>query len=126
MLRRLHRDRRGASAVEFALVLPVLLTLLFGTLEVGRLMWVRSTMQFAAEEATRYALVHTGASVAEITALARARVAASVSSLAPQVTVTSTATTVTVQLNQDVPLVSAGLLPVRHVALSAISRLPRN
>lgn len=36
-MRRLRRDRRGAAAVEFALVVPVLLALIFSTLEAG---WV--------------------------------------------------------------------------------------
>lgn len=35
MLRRFGRDRRGASAVEFALIAPMLIALIFGTIEVG-------------------------------------------------------------------------------------------
>ena len=35
-LNRLARDRRGVTAVEFALFMPILLTLLIGLTEVGR------------------------------------------------------------------------------------------
>lgn len=38
LLRRYHADRRGAAAIEFAIVLPVMLIMLFGEVEVGQLM----------------------------------------------------------------------------------------
>jgi len=44
---------RGASAVEFALVLPVLLLMLFGTLQVSLLMFSYAVMAGAARDATR-------------------------------------------------------------------------
>ncbi|KQS66293.1 TadE/TadG family type IV pilus assembly protein [Modestobacter sp. Leaf380] len=47
------RDERGATAVEFALVLPVLLVLLFGIMEVGRLFQVQATLSAAAREGVR-------------------------------------------------------------------------
>jgi len=45
--------RAGASAAEFALVLPLLLILLFGTLQVGMLMYSYNTMLGAARDASR-------------------------------------------------------------------------
>jgi Flp pilus assembly protein TadG len=47
--------RRGAAAVEFAIVLPVFITLLFGIWEVGRLVQVSQVLQNAAREAARQA-----------------------------------------------------------------------
>ncbi|MBC7908501.1 MAG: pilus assembly protein [Rhodospirillaceae bacterium] len=125
MLRRLFQDRRGATAVEFALVLPVFLVLLLGTMELGRVMWAHSTLQFAAEEASRYAIAHSSASNAEITAKAQAHLVG-LNSGEVTVNVTNNAATVTVQLTHNFQFATAGLLPYGNMALSATSRFPRN
>jgi hypothetical protein len=56
--RRLVRDD-GTVAIEFAIVGFLFFALLLGAIEMGRAMWMRNTFQFAAEEAARWALVHT-------------------------------------------------------------------
>jgi len=48
--------QRGASAVEFALVAPVLLMLLFIAFDMGITLWVNLTMQYAVREGARYAV----------------------------------------------------------------------
>lgn len=53
LLRRAGRDRRGASAVEFALVAGPLALLLFGTMEFGRLMWLRQALEETATAGAR-------------------------------------------------------------------------
>ena len=50
---RAHRKREGAAALEFALVLPLLVILLFGIIDFGYLMFVVSTMNNAAREGAR-------------------------------------------------------------------------
>jgi Flp pilus assembly protein TadG len=55
-LRRLADDR-GAAAVEFAIVLPVLLLILFGIIEFARAWNVKQTLTDAAREGTRVAVV---------------------------------------------------------------------
>ena len=45
---------RAQTMVEFALVMPLLLLLIFGILEVGRLMFTFSTVIIASREAVRY------------------------------------------------------------------------
>ena len=47
------RDERGASAVEFALLLPVLLLLVLGIVEFGRGFQVSGTLSAAAREGVR-------------------------------------------------------------------------
>jgi Flp pilus assembly protein TadG len=47
--------RRGAAAVEFAIILPLFITLLFGIWEVGRLVQVSQVLANAAREAAREA-----------------------------------------------------------------------
>ncbi len=54
MLRR-RRRRRGVAAVEFAFLAPLLLLLLFGLLQVGRIIEVMQLMDNAAREGARLA-----------------------------------------------------------------------
>lgn len=68
----LRRCTRGATAVEFALVLPVLLVLVFGIIEFGRVLWVQNTLQYAAERGTRFYIVNAGAAESEIADVVRA------------------------------------------------------
>ena len=49
--------RRGQALVEFALVLPVFLLMLFGTIDAGRLVYLNSTVAQAAREGARVASV---------------------------------------------------------------------
>jgi Flp pilus assembly protein TadG len=56
--RRVLRDSRGAAAVEFALILPVIVLLLFGIIEMGRAWNVRQTLTDAVREGARVAVVN--------------------------------------------------------------------
>jgi len=51
--------RRGATAVETALVLPLVIVFLFGILEYGRYLMTLQVLQNAAREGAHYALTHT-------------------------------------------------------------------
>ncbi|WP_245653427.1 TadE/TadG family type IV pilus assembly protein [Sphingomonas pituitosa] len=50
---RLLADRRGATAIEFGLLAPVFLLLLFGLIEMGRLLWVKQVLTETAYSAAR-------------------------------------------------------------------------
>ena len=53
-----HVDRqRGQALVEFALVLPIFVLLLFGLFDVGRLVYVDNAVAQAAREGARYGSV---------------------------------------------------------------------
>ena len=55
------RKRTGAVAVEFAIVAPVLLTILFGMIQYGRAFEMQNQLQVAAREGARFASMdHTG------------------------------------------------------------------
>ena len=48
----------GQSLIEFALLLPVMLLIITGLIDVGRAVWQENTLAYAAREGTRYAMVH--------------------------------------------------------------------
>lgn len=55
-LRSFLRDQRGATAAEFALVLPVALLFLLGIIDVGRYAWAFNRLEKAVQMGTRYAV----------------------------------------------------------------------
>lgn len=55
-----NRSSRGQTMVEFALVLPILMFLLTGFFDLGRVVLAHDALGHAAREAARYAIVHGG------------------------------------------------------------------
>jgi Flp pilus assembly protein TadG len=73
MIRRMRdRDHRGQTIVEFALILPVFILVLVGIVDFGRAVYASSTIQNAAREAVRVAIVDQNATVIETTAIEHA------------------------------------------------------
>ena len=58
------RSERGAAAVEFALVMPLLLVLVLGIVEFGRAFQVQSTLAAAAREGVRIVALQDDAAAA--------------------------------------------------------------
>lgn len=54
----LWHDRRGTGAVEMALVLPVLVSMIWGIFQIGLLFQASAGMQNGLLEAARYATIH--------------------------------------------------------------------
>jgi len=50
-----RRERRGAVAVEFAIVAPILVAILFGLIELGRTFEMQNLLEVAAREGARFA-----------------------------------------------------------------------
>ena len=53
-LARLWRARGGIAAVEFVLILPLLVLLMFGTIEIGRILFDYQAVSKSVRGATRY------------------------------------------------------------------------
>ena len=73
MLRSAGRDKKGSVVAQFALGLPVALSAIFGTVELGRLGFTQAALSYAASEATRYAIVRDGVTTEEIEAYAASK-----------------------------------------------------
>ncbi|PZO02896.1 MAG: pilus assembly protein TadE [Alphaproteobacteria bacterium] len=71
-LGRLYRSERGSAAVEFALVGPMFILLLIGTVVYGGWMWMAQGVQHLAAEGARAAIA--GINADERAALARSAV----------------------------------------------------
>ncbi len=71
VLRSVIKNQRGQAMVEMALILPILILLIFGIIEFGRIFASYLMVNNAAREGARYAAV--GATDAEITALVMQR-----------------------------------------------------
>lgn len=57
-LKELRLDRCGGAAVEFAILAPVLFTMLLGIIEMGRMFYVRQALEYATEQAARYYMLN--------------------------------------------------------------------
>ncbi len=55
LLARLRRDRRGATAMEFAITVPIFLSLMFGMVQTGMLFFANAGLQNALGDSARVA-----------------------------------------------------------------------
>jgi len=69
---RYRRGERGAAAVEFALVLPVLILLVFGLIEFSRVYNIQISLSNAAREGARTMAVENSLPIARSAAIAAA------------------------------------------------------
>jgi Flp pilus assembly protein TadG len=89
------RTRRGGTLIETAIVLPVLLSVAFGTCEFGYYFYVKNIVQGAAREGARAAIISTAVNSDVTTAVSNAMTAAGIP--ASKYTVTLSPTTISGQ-----------------------------
>lgn len=123
------RGEQGAVAVEFAMIAIAFLTILIMTIESGRLMWTLNGIQYATEQAARFASVQSDETDAETEDVARDALSGMMvdtTPLALQITTESASGIGMVQVQATYPFVfvAAFFLPesLRTITLSAISR----
>ena len=66
------RDDRGQTITEFALILPIFILVLVGIVDFGRAVYASSTIQNAAREAVRVAIVNQNVTAIETEAIEHA------------------------------------------------------
>lgn len=125
MLRHSWRKADGTAAIEFGLILPVLLVVLVGIIDYGHIHFTRLTMANAAREGARVGVTmpeaeaQAAAIAAATSYLERAHVNAVVTGTAPSQS--SPTVTVTIIVDPFVPLI--GLVPTPgRLAVSAAMR----
>lgn len=72
-VQRFGRDQDGASALEFAILLPVFLMFMLGIFQMGLVFYQVGTAQHALEEAARTLMVRQDMTPGEVEAAVRAR-----------------------------------------------------
>jgi Flp pilus assembly protein TadG len=105
------KDRDGQTIIEFAVLLPILLLVLFGITEFGRAIMVKNVLHTAAREGARLAAV----SPASDSLSVKARVvtvlqAASIDDYQITITTDVAAKTVEVEVTTDFEVLSGGVL----------------
>lgn len=64
---RLLKDRRGSTAVEFAMIMPLMATLMIGAMEMGRYFFAFNSLSSATEQLARYAMVQNNPTTTQLT-----------------------------------------------------------
>lgn len=124
-LARLARDRRGAPTIEIAFALPVLVALLLGVFEFGRLFFTWSSIQYAAEQTGRFAMSKPAATATELTDFLKTKL--------PGIAVSTVAVNVTPEIDAGVNYMVIvarvhfsfiSLFPIDAIDLEGRSRVP--
>jgi Flp pilus assembly protein TadG len=132
ILRRCLGNRRGNSLMQFAFIAPVFFTVMFGTIDFGRAMWLSSTLKHIATEGSRYAAVRgannpTPASANDVRAFVRNRaVGLDPATLTIDVTWTpdnTSGSTVTVQVQYPFEYLMIGFLPLSPINMDFASTM---
>lgn len=109
-----RKDEKGQSLVEFALVVPMLLILVFGIAEFGRAWMTRNVLTGAAREAARIAVIQPPAGGIALATTRANQVLSSAGITTATVTVNDDGTafgTVTATVVYNFPVVVAGFIP---------------
>jgi Flp pilus assembly protein TadG len=97
------RNERGAAALEFGLIAPILIALVMGIIQFSMWLWAWQVGSSAAREAARYAAVHP-CDTAGIQGVANARLAGPPVDSTPAVAVTRSASPLKVGDNVTVQI----------------------
>lgn len=118
---------KGATAVEFALVAPLMLMVLLVIISFTQMFWTYTTMQAAADSTGRYAMVNTGVSNSTLQTqyLTYLNGVDSTGIGVVAADVTSGGTNFkTITATKTFNSLAGGLVPIPPITLTAYSRVP--
>lgn len=95
LLPRLRRDKSGVTAIEFAILAPVLVFVIIGIAQMGALFYAHAALRNAVSEGARFATIHPRPTAAEVVARVNANRPSGAAGTfgTPSVTYTQNATT---------------------------------
>ncbi len=122
--------RRGATAVEFAMVAPLFLFMAMGVVEMGRALWIKASMQHAVELTTRYFMVNNSATDATLQTYATTQLGNS-GMTTSDFSISSTDTTISGTIYKAITIthgftVIVEIVKFPAVTLTAQARVPYN
>ncbi|WP_010544108.1 TadE/TadG family type IV pilus assembly protein [Sphingomonas elodea] len=131
--RTLPHDQAGATAIEFALLAPVFLALLFGIVEVGRLLWVKQVLTETAYSTARCAaLAAPCKAAADVQSFAAARALrwglkldAALVAYAPNITCDGNAASMQVTISYGFASPLTGFLPMLPTTVQGRGCFPK-
>lgn len=131
-LRRNLQEQKGQSLVELALILPIIVLLLFGTVEFGRVFYSYITVTSAVREGVRQAAVgktddEIKERIRDAVTLAEIDTRLQIVSISPVESARTTGVPVTIEIRYNMPLVTpiiGDFLP-NPVPLSATATMRR-
>ncbi len=120
---KVSRRRFGGTLLETAIVLPVLVSVGFGMIEVGHYFFVKNAVQGAAREGARAAIVSTGTNsdvtAAVATAMSSAGISSGYTTTTSPASVTAALTTGTsITVTVTIPWSSVGVIPMGYITSS--------
>ncbi len=71
----LWSDSRGSAMIEFAFLCPVLFAILLGIVEMGRMFYVRQSLEYATQQAARFYMLNPAADSNNVTTALRSAMA---------------------------------------------------
>ena len=120
--------RKGAAALEFALVAPSLFAVVLGVLEFGLYAWYQHSLEYATEETARVVMTKTAVSDTEVSAAIKGRISAlAAEELATTVTQETIGTTTFVTMSVSYTynfLLVGNLFGLEPMLLKSQTRVP--
>ncbi len=94
LFKKFYKNTKGGSAIEFAVVVPSCLLIVFGIIEFGYVMWAWANLNYATSYAARYAYINKTASPTAINNFALSKLSLTGSPVTFTTNQTSTSVTI--------------------------------